>query len=203
MTLRFKWAHSIWMCCLLLIFLAGCNNNTLSGPFQERLGEAGLTFTAPQGFKSLPPVANPLLPYEHAIRSRDGKLEVRYAIRPLGRVKIDYSDPHNSAPEPNHLFNMLFASLAEQLSSGGDTPRREYTGVQAQELFNADWAAAAVFDVSQQLSQDYPQGLLVAIHKNGKADAYMVYLFSSYPDVKQRIHTTLSSLQFSNHAPGQ
>ena len=93
---------------------------------------------------------------------------------------------------------MLFASLVEQLSSGGDTPRREYTGEQAKELFNADWAAAAVFDVSQQLSLDYTQGLLVAIHKNDQADAYMVYLFNSYPEVKQRIHTTLPSLRFNN-----
>lgn len=198
MTLKLKWAHSWWLCCLILMVAVGCNNRTVSKPFQQRLSEAGLTFTAPQGFKPLPPVANPLLAYEHAIRSQDGKLEARYAIRPLSRVKIDYSDPHNSAPEPNHLFNMLFASLVEQLSSGGDTPRREYTDEQAKELFNADWAAAAVFDVSQQLSQDYTQGLLVAIHKNDQADAYMVYLFNSYPDVKQRIHTTLPSLRFNN-----
>lgn len=198
MTLKLKRAHSWWMCSLILVVAVGCNNKTLSEPFQQRLSEAGLIFTPPQGFKPLPPVANPLLAYEHAIRGQASKLEVRYAIRPLSRVKIDYSDPHNSAPEPNHLFNMLFASLVEQLSSGGDTPRREYTDEQAKELFNADWAAAAVFDVSQQLSQDYTQGLLVAIHKNDQADAYMVYLFNSYPEVKQRIHTTLPSLRFNN-----
>ena len=198
MTLKRKWAHAGWLCCLILIVAVGCNDKTLSEPFQQRLSEAGLIFTQPQGFKQLPPVANPLLPYEHAIRSQDGKLETRYAIRPLSRVTIDYSDPHNSAPEPNHLFNMLFASLVEQLSSGGNTPRREYSGEQAKELFNADWAAAAVFDVSQQLSLDYTQGLLVAIHKNDQADAYMVYLFNSYPEVKQRIHTTLPSLRFNN-----
>ena len=197
MVLKFKWAHMIWMWSLILTVAVGCNKGTLSESFQKLLLEAELIYTAPQGFKSLSAVANPLLPYEHAIRTEDAKLEVRYAIRPLSRVKIDYSDPHNSAPEPNHLFNMLFASLAEQLASGGDTPRREYTREQAKEMFNADWAAAAVFDVSQQFSQEYAQGLLVAIHKNGRADAYMVYLFNSYPEVKQRIHTTLPSLQFS------
>jgi len=189
------------MSILILAVATGCSKSTVSRPFQKLLDEAQLVFTAPQGFQPLPPVANPLLPYEHAIRAEDGKLEVRYAIRPLSRVKIDYSDPHNSAPEPNHLFNMLFASLAEQLASGGDTPRREYTSEQAKDLFNADWAAAAVFDVSQQFSQDYTQGLLVAIHKNGQADAYMIYLFNTYPEVKQRIHTTLPSLQFSNKVP--
>lgn len=198
MGLNFKWVNSVGLWCLVLAVTVGCNRDTLSGSFQKLQHEAGLVYTAPQGFQPLPAVANPLLPYEHAIRAEDSKLEVRYAIRPLSRVKIDYSDPHNSAPEPNHLFNMLFASLAEQLASGGDTPRREYNQEQAAELFNADWAAAAVFDVSHQFSQDYSQGLLVAIHKNDRADAYMVYLFNNYPEVKQRINASLPSLRFKN-----
>lgn len=197
MLLKFKRPQSVWMCCLILVSATGCNNNTASDPFQHLLSEAGLSYSAPQDFIPLSPAANPVLPYEHAIRTKDEKLEVRYAIRPLNRVKIDYSDPHNSAPEPNHLFNMLFASLTEQLASGGNTPRREYTLEQAKQLFNADWAAAAVFDVSQQFAEDYTQGLLVAIHKNGRADAYMVYLFNTYPEVKQRINTTLPSLRFN------
>ena len=166
---------------------------------QTLLTEAELSFIAPQDFQPLPAVADPLFPYAHAIRADDSKLKVRYAIRQFSRVKIDYSDPHNSAPEPDYLFNMLFASLAEQLASGGNTSRREYTTERAKELFNADWAAAAVFDASQQLTKDDKQGLLVAVHKNGKADAYMVFLFNSCPEVKQRINTTLPSLQFKTN----
>ena len=198
MALNFTWPRLVGISCLLLIVAVGCHKDNSSASFQKLLDEAELTFTTPDGFQALPPVANPLLAYEHAMRSKDGKLEVRYAIRPLSRVKIDYSDPHNSAPEPNHLFNMLFVSLVEQMASSGDTPRREYSNEQAKELFNADWAAAAVFDVSQQLSQDYAQGLLVAIHKNERADAYMIYLFNAYPDVKQRINSSLPALRFSN-----
>ena len=127
MLLKFKRAQLLGMCCLILVSATGCNNNTASDPFQHLLSEAGLSYSAPRDFTPLAPAANPVLPYEHAIRTKDEKLEVRYAIRPLNRVKIDYSDPHNSAPEPNHLFNMLFASLTEQLASGGNTPRREYT----------------------------------------------------------------------------
>lgn len=198
MLVQFKQWHSSWMILVVSLVVIGCSKSTVPDPFQTLLTEAELTFIAPQDFQALPPAANVLLPYEHAIRSTDGKLEVRYAIRPLGRVKIDYNDPHNSAPEPNHLFNMLFVSLAEQMARGGDSPRREYSNEQAQKLFNADWAAAAVFDVSQQLSSDYAQGLLVALHKNDKADAYMIFLFNSYPDVKERIDKTLPSLQFMN-----
>ena len=197
MTHKKEWVHWIWLWWLFLIFAVACNSEGLSGPFKKLLAEAKMEFTAPQGFQPLPPEANPLLSYEHGMRSEDGKLEVRYAIRPTSQAKINYSDPPNSAQEPGQLFNML-ASLAEQLASGGETPRREYTPEQAKELFNADGAAAAVFDVNRLFSKDHSQGLLVAIHKNNQADAYMVFLFNSYPEVKQRIHTTLPSLRFSN-----
>ena len=190
--------HWIGLGWLILTVALACSGEGLSGSFQQLLGESQLEFTTPEGFQPLSPMANPVLPYEHAIRTDDAKLEVRYAIRPLGRVKTHSDDSHNSAPEPNLRFNRLFASLAEQLASGGDTPRREYNREQAKELFNADWAAAAVFDVNPQFCPDYRQGLLVAIHKNGRADAYMVYLFNTYPEVKQRVHTTLSALKFSN-----
>ena len=77
MVLKLKWAHSIWMWCLILTVAAGCNKDNVSRSFNKLLDEASLVFTAPQGFQPLSPVANPLLPYEHAIHTADGKLEVR------------------------------------------------------------------------------------------------------------------------------
>lgn len=187
-------------CLFLAWLLTGCHGNTQPSDtaFRQLLQEAGMQYSRPQDFESLLPAANPLLPYEYAARSNDGRLEIRYAVRPLARIKIEYDDPHTSAPEPNHMFNMLFASLAEQLAHGGDAPRREYTPQQAKALFNADWAAGSIFDASNELSDDYSQGLLIAIHKNGKADAYMLYLFNDYPEVKELINSTLSSLKFSS-----
>ena len=108
-----------------------------------------------------------MLPYERALRHASGALEIRYIIRLLGRISIDYNDPHNAAPEPNHLFPVLFESLTTLLSGPGSTPSSEYPQSQAIELFNAGWAAAAVFDVNPDFfkrlqpgtADRHPQGL--------------------------------------------
>ena len=165
--------------------------------FEQLMAESGLRFTPPTGFTDIPPAANPVLHYERALRHESGALEMRLIIRPLGRIAIDYSDPHNAAPEPNHLFPLLFESLTAELSQGDHTPSSEYPQPQAIENFNAGWAAAAVFDVNPAFSADYRQALLIGIHKDRQADAYTVFLFNDYPPVKQLIQEALSTLSFA------
>lgn len=68
----------------------------------------------------------------------------------------------------------------------------------APDLFNADWAAAAVFDVNEEFSYRFDQGLLIAMHKTGKADAYVVFLFDDYAEVKSSIKENMVALRFAN-----
>ena len=96
-----------------------------------------------------------MLHHERALRHADGVLKIRYILRPPGRITIDYHDPRNAAPKPSQLFP--FESLAAWLSGDGDNPNPEYPQAQAQGLFNAGWAAAAVCDVNPDISHDYSQ----------------------------------------------
>ena len=164
--------------------------------FDALLAEARLRLEAPAGFVPVPVKGNPVLLYEQALRSPDERLEVRYAIRPLARLQIDYEDPHGAAPDPNHVFPLMFESVAMRLSGGGHTPTREYPAEQAQRLFNADWAAAGVFDLRGRFETDFTQGLLVALHRNRVADAYVVFLFDDYAQAKPSIDSALTSLAF-------
>ncbi|MGB5474946.1 MAG: hypothetical protein WBQ78_15905 [Gammaproteobacteria bacterium] len=95
------------------------------------------------------------------------------------------------------LFPLLFESLTAELSGAGGTPNSEYPQVQAQELFNAGWAAAAVYDVNPDFSDDYSQALLIGIHKDGKADAYIMFLYSEYSQTRVFIKGALSSLSLA------
>lgn len=165
--------------------------------FEALLREAELLFNPPQGFVDLAPGQTPVMAYERALRSPDGQLELRMAIRPLKRLQIDYDDPHGATPNPEHVFPLVFESLATRLSGGGHAPSNPYPPDQARDKFNADWAAAAVFDTVEDFATDYSQGLLVAIHRNKVSDAYLVFLFDDYTAVKGELETAMKTLVFA------
>jgi hypothetical protein len=68
-------------------------------------------------------------------------------------------------------------------------------------MFNAGWAAAVVFDVEPGFTREYVGGLMLAMHKNRMADAYVIYLFNDYEAAKLRINENLTTLVFSKEAP--
>lgn len=164
--------------------------------FRTLLDEAGMEFRAPAGFEPLPVAPDFVMPYEARYRSRDGPLEIRYAIRPIGRIEIDYEDPHNAAPAPNDLFNMLFRALSETLAEGHQVLSRDFPVKVARERFRAGWAAVGVFDLVPGVSDRYRQGMLFALHQNDKADAYMLFLTNDLKGQQARIEAAQTSLRF-------
>ena len=170
-------------------------------PFEALLEDAQLIFTRPGGFIDLPPARNPILDFERALRSEDGTLEIRIAVRPLQRLHIDYDDPHGAVPDPNHIFPLVFEALASRLAAGRYAPSNRYSPDQARSKFHADWAAAAVFDTTEEFSRRHKQGLLLAIHRNKVADAYVVFLFHDYAEVKDLLQSAMTTLVFASNAP--
>jgi len=92
----------------------------------------------------------------------------------------------------------MFQSIVGQLSGGGHSPTREYPPGQAAELFGADWAAAAVFNVVEEYGSGYREALVIAMHKNHVADAYTIFLYNDYPAVKDKIRNNLGTLKFGS-----
>ena len=84
--------------------------------FEILLKESNLTFTAPQGFSETALDANSVMHYEHGVKHQTKTLELRYVIRPLKRLQVDYVDPHNAAPEPNRI-PLVLASESKNVSS--------------------------------------------------------------------------------------
>ena len=164
--------------------------------FQQLLTEGGLEFQAPEGFKSLPVEPAYVMPYEARYVSEDGQIEIQYAIRPLGRIEIDYDDPHNAAPLPNDLFNMLFRTLTETMARNHDVISRSYTPEDARKEYRAGWASVGVFDLSPDISKRFQQAMLIAIHQNDKADAYILILTHDLSTEKERIKKLRTTLKF-------
>lgn len=184
-----------------LICLTGALAVADSTPeFAALLDETQLLLQPPADSKAVPLLPNPVFSYEKALRSADGRLEIRYALRPLGRLKIDYDDPHGTTPDPNHIFPLMFESLASQLSGGSYAPSQIYSAEQAHKDFNADWAAASVFDVTPDFNSPFSQGLLLALHRNKVSDAYVIFLFDDYEQVKPALKAAMTSLRYRDPA---
>ncbi len=181
---------------LLGTLLASSTGRAGAPSFEQLLQEGGLEFTPPAGLVAMPVEPDFVMPYQARYRSRDGELEVRYAIRPLARMEIDYEDPHNAAPAPNDLFNMLFRALSETLAHGHEVISQEYPLATAHTIFRAGWASAGVFDLAKGISARYRQGMLIAIHQNDKADAYSLILTNDLGKARQRILALRDSLRF-------
>ena len=188
---------------LILLLLASVNSwaaaidQDAREAFDQLLIEAGLHIETPQDFSDTPIQQNPILPYEHAFKHDSGALEVRFIIRPPSRITIDYSDPHNAAPEPNHLFPLLFESVTNRLSLDSDTKSSTFSEAIAESSFNANWAAAAAFDVNPQFATDFHSGLLIAMHRNELADAYTLFLYNDDELAKPLINDLLSVMSFT------
>ena len=182
-------------CCLA--FIPHAFAETDGAIFDKLLQESDLVFTPVAGFREAPVEPDYVMPYEKRLVSSDGQLEVRYAIRPLDRIEIDYEDPHNSAPAPNDLFEMLFRSLSETMAGKSHVYSRAYLPQDAKKDFNAGWATIGVFDVLPDISKDYRQAMLVAIHQNDKADAYILLLTNDLQGQKANIKSARDSLKFT------
>lgn len=183
--------------CTLTLGLGGAQaDRPAPEPFAGLLAESGMEFQLPDGFHDVPVQANELLPYERAIRRADGGLEIRYAIRPLARIEVDYQDPHSAKPEPNHMFPLMFQAILGRIARHGHNPSTEYPQDQARSRFGADWASAAIFDVDPGFAPAQAHGLLLALHKNQLADAYAVFLFDDYERAKPLLDQTLAALRF-------
>ena len=183
-------------CCL--VFMPYAFADVDGATFDELLQEGGLVFTPVAGFREIPVEPDYVMPYEKRLVSSDGQLEVRYAIRPLGRIEINYEDPHNSAPAPNDLFEMLFRSLSDTMAGKSHVYSRAYLPEDAKKDFNAGWATIGVFDVLSDISKNYRQAMLVAIHQNDKADAYILLLTNDLQGQKINIKSVRDSLKFTS-----
>ncbi len=184
-----------------LLFSASEASAVLTGDkfqrFLSLIDDAGLVYEELPGYEPKEVAYNELFQYEHVLQHQSGNLEIRYAIRPLSQIIIDYQDPHSATPEPNHIYPLMFSAITDRLSGAKHSPSNEYSSEQANELFNADWAAVSVFDTQDEFSAQFSQGTLLAMHGNKKADAYLVFLFNDYSAVKESINSALATLRFA------
>ena len=159
------------------------NAELISSDFNKLLDEASMIYTQPNGFFDIPVTKNYDMSYDNAIKAKSKKLEIRYAIRPLGkmleRYKVSQKDPKSVMINPNKSYQSMLRVIVFNISGGHlDRARTtEYPQKHARAEFGADWGAAVIVPLkSNGFGKGYKNCLVVALHADNKADAYIFYL---------------------------
>jgi hypothetical protein len=187
---------------LLAIMLLSFRSDNLPTDFQALLTRAQMTFDAPPKLVMQQCIENRQMNYEYALKHPKKKFEIRYAIRPLD-IQIEKhkeweknKKPGDISIHPNKLYNpMLQATLLN--ISGGQLPDINAFGKAAvAKEFNADWGATAFASLDKEFGQDYKYCLVVALHKDNVADAYIFYLANDRNVILKNMEPAFHALRF-------
>lgn len=170
--------------------------------FEELLAVSKMEFTMPEGLDEALIVENSQMNYEFAVRYPDGKFEIRYAIRPLGdRVEKYKEDMKNkqegsSFADPNKLYEASFKAITLNISNGKNVSKQNFEPAAVKKEFGADWGAISFVEVTRPFSQGYRYCLMVAIHKDDCADAYMFYMTDDRENIMKFASPAFYALRF-------
>lgn len=186
---------------------------------KQQLATAHMTLTLPADWTETPVIANEQMSYDYALRYPGRRLEVRYAVRPLAAQLAEYARSKKSKNvsmlNPNGVYKQVFHTIVLNVGVGGQTnpnmaqalqaefarPLKEFPSQAIKAEFGADWGATDVIQPGPEFGQDYKHCLLVALHKNGAADAYCFHLFDDQKDLAEVVFgdpakTVFHSLRF-------
>ncbi len=182
-----RWFGYVWM-------VIACAHAS-AVDFDNLLQEAHMELHAPAGFQASKKETAGLC--NKVIEATQSQLQVCVIVRPLARMIIDYEDPHSSAPDPNQIYPLLFTSLSQSLSDGSALHSAEYPSDLAAKLFRAHWASAAAMTLNPEWAFPYPNGLMIGIHRDGSADAYLIFSYADHETAKTDIQNALPLIRFS------
>lgn len=151
--------------------------------FYTLLTEAGIAFSPPPDFVSCPVRENSVFRYQHAVRSPSGALEVRYRIDSFVRLEAERKAAAagmealtSVSLDQMHATN--FMAVVMNLSGGMFVAPTIFKPETTALLYAADWSALSFIRLANNdFSPDYDSAFVLAIHKDGVADVYVIGLY--------------------------
>lgn len=178
--------------------------------FHTLLTEAGIAFSPPPDFVPCPVRENSVFRYQHAVRSPSGELEVRYRVDSFARLEAERKAATAgvemlASVSLDQLHATNFMAIVFNLSGGMFVEPTIFKPETTTLLYAADWSALSFIRLANNdFSQNYDSALVLAIHKDGVADVYVVGLYNDSsgatgsfdknnlpPDVKSSLAPTL------------
>ncbi|MGY4386299.1 hypothetical protein ACVWYN_003350 [Pedobacter sp. UYP24] len=189
---------------LLLFFTIASKAQTapaLPESFQNALNLAGMTFTMPKDAIVIPIVKNMQMHYEYAVTFKDKPLEVRYAVSPMGYSVAEAITggkgvtKHLSKADDNDMMAKVIAmTIAMNVAGGGTNPNigsQPFPPDAVKKEFGTDWGSTTIIELkNNSFGTEYKICLMITIHKNDLASAYVFYL----TDTKENLQKLMPEL---------
>lgn len=170
--------------------------------FSDILIKSNMTFEMPKGLIETTVIENSQMNYEFAIKYPDKKFEVRYAIRPLGsrieeyKANIKNQKPGDSFADPNKMYAASLLAITYNISGGKFAKSQDFDKNSVKQEFNADWGATTFVEVNNTFSQGYKYCMMVAIHKDDCADAYIFFMTDDKAQIMELALPAFYALKF-------
>lgn len=166
--------------------------------FREQLEQAGMAFKLPPGFIWVAPKANDRVAYHGAVATPAPRLEIRFHIVSLKRPPLPEGFTPITAVDMNALHDMhllaLIHNVADHLVSGPNPLPAE--AVQAE--FGADRGSVSRLGLAPSTFSDgFSECMLLALHREDIADAYIFFMFDSFEQVAELIQNNFYTLTFA------
>lgn len=182
--------------------------NSKSHDFQMLLAEANIEFRPTPDFVPCPVRETGVFRYQYAERSPSGDLEVRYRLDSFNRLEVERKAATAgmeilASVELDQLHAANFMATILNLSGGMFAEPSVLKPETSALLYGADWCALCFMRLANNdFAPDYDSAYVLAIHKDGVADVYVVGLYndiSGEPDYFDK--NNLPSIVKSNLAP--
>ena len=168
--------------------------------FEALVKESGLTLNIPESFIESPIVANKNMDYEYAVKYPEKDFILRIAIRPI-QYKVYPNDSVKKAVEGkikirNTTYEANMKSVLYAISGGYDYEFKAFDKASAKDEFNADWGAITLVELRSEFGKGYRFCMVMALHKDNVADAYMFFLSNSQDSFQVAMRPLFHSLRF-------
>jgi hypothetical protein len=154
---------------------------SLPAEFEQLLQETGMRFAQPHGFTPVSVVPGGWV-YHHAVQSPSGNLEIRYRIDSLPRLATERAHAQRgmtvlASVDLNQIYGANAMATLFNLSGGQERPLSAFPVEAVRAEFGADWGAISDFLLPQEsFGGEYRVGVLIALHRDDRADAYVLGL---------------------------
>lgn len=182
--------------------LTSFTSDYLPKKFNDLLNRAEITFNQPEEYSETQAIENQQMNYDYALINKAKDFEIRYAIRPLDEMLINYYErekvkkPDDVNIHPNKLHAATFQAIVFNVSGGKLSKISVFDPQAVEKEFNADWGALAMVEVGKEFGQNYKYCFLVAIHKDDVGDAYCFYMSNTKEGFAKNMQTPFHSLRF-------